>query len=60
MYLTVWFGAACPGMEWEGGWLGTAIRGLNTALAGWPVWAWVAMLLVYCYIASVLPERLAL
>lgn len=60
MYLTVWFGAACPGMEWQGGWLGTAIRGLNTALASWPVWAWIAVLLVYCYIASVLPVWLLL
>jgi carbon starvation protein len=55
MYLTVWFGAACPGMEWTGGWLGGGIQKLNAALAEWPVWVWVAVLLAYCYAASVLP-----
>ncbi|HEX5106782.1 MAG TPA: carbon starvation protein A [Pirellulaceae bacterium] len=55
MYLTVWFGAACPGMEWTGGWLGSAIQQLNSTLATWPIWAWTGILLIYCYIASVLP-----
>ncbi len=27
----------------------------NTALSQWPLWAWIAVLLVYSYIASVLP-----
>ena len=43
MYLTVYFG--------DVGWLG----GLNDYLAGWPTMHWVAFLLVYSYIASVLP-----
>ncbi len=55
MYLTVWFGAGCPGMEWTGGALGTAIQNLNSAMAAWPVWVWVGVLLIYCYIASVIP-----
>ncbi len=55
MYLTVWFGAACPGLEWTGGALGSAIQNLNQTLAAWPVWVWVAVLLAYCYAASVMP-----
>lgn len=55
MYLTVWFGAACPGLEWTGGWLGGTIQSLNAALAAWPIWVWVAVLLAYCYAASVMP-----
>ncbi len=55
MYLTVWFGAACPGIEWTGGWLGTGIQTLNAHLAAWPVWLWTGILLAYCYIASVIP-----
>lgn len=55
MYLTVWFGAACPGLEWSGGALGRTIQSWNAALAGWPVWVWAAILLAYCYVASVLP-----
>ena len=55
MYLTVWFGAACPGLEWSGGAIGTAIQNLNSTLAAWPVWVWVAVLLAYCYAASVMP-----
>jgi carbon starvation protein len=55
MYLTVWLGAACPGMSWEGGRLGIGIRNLNTVLAAWPLWLWVAILLAYCFAASVLP-----
>lgn len=55
MYLTVWFGAGCPGVAWSGGALGTAIQQLNTTLASWPTWVWVAVLLAYCYMASVMP-----
>lgn len=55
MYLTVWFGAGCPGMAWTGGWLGDGIQALNKQLAAWPVAAWVAVLLAYCYVASVMP-----
>lgn len=55
MYLTVWFGAACPGMAWEGGHLGGGIRALNAAMSEWPLWLWTALLLAYCYAASVLP-----
>jgi len=55
MYLTVWFGAGCPGTNWAGGGLGEAIRSLNGELATWPLWLWTAILLTYCYIASVLP-----
>lgn len=60
MYLTVWFGAACPGLEWTGGQLGAGIQKLNATLAAWPVWVWVAILLGYCYIASVIPVWLLL
>ncbi len=55
MYATVWLGAGCPGLDWAGGWLGEAIRSLNTSVAALPVWGWVAVLLAYCYVASVLP-----
>ncbi|TLD72030.1 carbon starvation protein A [Phragmitibacter flavus] len=55
MYLTVWLGAGCPGMEWTGGTLGAAIQSLNATLAAWPIWVWVAILLAYCYAASVMP-----
>jgi carbon starvation protein len=55
MYLTVWLGAGCPGLAWTGGGLGAAIQALNAVMAGLPVWGWVGVLLVYCYIASVLP-----
>ncbi|MEO8494030.1 MAG: carbon starvation protein A [Planctomycetota bacterium] len=60
MYLTVWFGAGCPGMVWEGGALGSAIRDLNDTLKDWPVWVWAGVLLAYCYFASVLPVWLLL
>ncbi len=43
MYFTVVFG--------NGGALGS----FNSALASWPIWTWVVVLLVYSYIASVLP-----
>ncbi len=43
MYLAVFFG--------DRGFLGE----FNEALAGWPVWIWVLVLLCYSYMASVLP-----
>ncbi len=55
MFSTVWLGAGCPGLEWTGGALGTAIQSFNSTVATWPIWAWVGVLLAYCYIASVLP-----
>ena len=55
MIATVWLGAGCPGLSWNGGMLGTTIQSFNAAVAAWPVWAWVAVLLAYCYVASVLP-----
>ena len=55
MYLTVWLGAGCPGTDWSGGALGDGIRSMNATLATWPLWAWTAILLAYCYVASVLP-----
>jgi carbon starvation protein len=55
MIATVWLGAGCPGLAWTGGPLGAAIQSFNAAVAAWPVWAWVAVLLAYCYVASVLP-----
>lgn len=55
MYLTVWLGAGCPGTTSSGGALGEGVRGLNATLATWPLWLWTAILLAYCYIASVLP-----
>ncbi|MEX0704303.1 MAG: carbon starvation protein A [Planctomycetales bacterium] len=55
MYLTVWFGASCPGTAWEGGLLGDWIRSFNASSSAWPIWVWAAVLLAYCYVASVLP-----
>jgi carbon starvation protein len=55
MYLTVWFGAGCPGTAWEGGALGEAVRSVNGTMKTWPLWVWTAVLLAYCYMASVLP-----
>lgn len=43
MYLTVIYG--------DVGWL----HFINTAMAGWSNWTWVLLLLIYSYIASVLP-----
>ncbi len=43
MYLSVLFGDA------------GALHWFNSTLAAWPVWLWVVVLLVYSYIASVLP-----
>jgi carbon starvation protein len=55
MYLTVWMGAGCPGVEGTGGWLGETIRAINAKLAALPMWVWTAILLAYCYVASVIP-----
>ncbi|MCB1224391.1 MAG: carbon starvation protein A, partial [Verrucomicrobiales bacterium] len=55
MYATVWLGAGCPGIASTGGALGSAIQSINSSLAAWPIWAWVAVLLAYCYAASVMP-----
>src|SRR5690606_933736 len=41
--------------EWTGGYLGSAIQTLNASLATWPIWVWTAILLAYCYVASVIP-----
>lgn len=43
MYLTVIFGNAGP-LAW-----------LNESLAAWPLWKWFFFLLVYSYVASILP-----
>jgi carbon starvation protein len=43
MYLTVIFGNTGP------------LGAFNTALAAWPIWLWVVVLLGYSYVASVLP-----
>ncbi len=55
MYLTVWLGAGCPGTAWAGGGLGDAVRWINAELSQWPLWVWTAVLLAYCYVASVMP-----
>jgi len=55
MYGTVWLGAGCPGIASSGGALGSTIQSINASLAAWPIWAWVAVLLAYCYAASVMP-----
>lgn len=55
MYLTVWLGAGCPGMDGTGGAIGEMIRKVNGVLADWPLWLWSAILLAYCFVASVLP-----
>lgn len=55
MIATVWLGAGCPGLDWTGGWVGNGVRSINETVAAWPVWVWVAVLLSYCYVASVLP-----
>ena len=55
MIATIWLGAGCPGLEWTGGLLGGVIQTFNATAAAWPIWAWVAVLLAYCYVASVLP-----
>ena len=55
MYATVWLGAGCPGLAWEGGHLAAGIQSINAGLSAWPTWLWTAVLLVYCYAASVMP-----
>lgn len=55
MYATVWLGAGCPGVASTGGVIGGTIQSINASLAAWPIWAWVAVLLAYCYAASVMP-----
>jgi carbon starvation protein len=55
MYLTVWFGAGCPGSDWGDGVIATAIQNMNGTMQTWPLWVWTALLLAYCYVASVLP-----
>ena len=55
MYATVWLGAGCPGTTWTGGWFGGLIQEVNYSIAAWPIWLWIAILLTYCYLASVLP-----
>ena len=55
MYATVWLGAGCPGTAWTGGWFGGLIQEVNYSIAAWPIWLWIAILLAYCYLASVLP-----
>lgn len=60
MYLTVWLGAGCPGMAWSGGVVGESIRQMNTTMSTWPMWLWTAVLLAYCFVASVLPVWLLL
>ena len=60
MYATVWLGAGCPGTSWNGGPVGQLIQTINGTVAGWPIWLWVAILLAYCYFASVLPVWLLL
>jgi len=60
MFLTVWFGAGCPGIASTGGGVGALIQSINLSLSEWPIWAWVAVLLAYCYGASVMPVWLLL
>jgi len=55
MLLTVWLSAGCPGLDSDGGAIGTTISGLSVTLASLPLWAWTGLLLTYCYFASVLP-----
>lgn len=55
MYATVWLGAGCPGTAWTGGPVGQVVQTVNGTVSSWPIWLWVAILLAYCYVASVLP-----
>jgi len=65
MYLTVVFGdqhTPVAEMGWLPGWLAggigsveSALHAFNETLAGWSIMTWVVLLLVYSYIASVLP-----
>lgn len=49
MYLTVWLGAG------GGGGVGQWIVGINESLSQWSLGTWTALLLAYCFVASVLP-----
>ena len=49
MYLTVWLGAG------GGGEFGQWVAGLNATLSQWSIGTWTALLLAYCFVASVLP-----
>ena len=49
MYLTVWLGAG------NGAVVGDWVANLNTTLSQWSLGTWTAVLLVYCFMASVLP-----
>ena len=56
MYLTVIFGDTNLSTGWA--WLTpieSALHTFNTTLAAWPAIVWVAVLLIYSYVASVLP-----
>lgn len=57
MYLTVVFGDQNTqvGIAFFDETIGGALHAFNTTLAGWPTIAWVGLLLVYSYVASVLP-----
>ncbi|MCC6679645.1 MAG: carbon starvation protein A [Phycisphaeraceae bacterium] len=65
MYLTVVFGdqnTPVAQLPWLPAWLSSgiasiehALHAFNSTLADWPVIVWVAILLAYCYAASVLP-----
>ena len=65
MYLTVIFGdenTPVAGLGFLPGWLSSAIgtvesalHAINATMAEWPTIAWVALLLIYSYVASVLP-----
>ncbi|MGI9515833.1 MAG: carbon starvation CstA family protein, partial [Pirellulaceae bacterium] len=55
MYATVWLGAGCPGVSGGGGAVGEWVRGVNGTLASWSIGTWTAVLLAYCFVASVLP-----
>ncbi|MDX1564275.1 MAG: carbon starvation protein A [Phycisphaeraceae bacterium] len=54
MYLTVILGNIETGIKVVD-LIGSAIGSFNAALAAWPIIAWVAVLLIYSYVASVLP-----
>lgn len=60
MMATVWLGAGCPGLDGQGGALGQWVRGVNETLKELPLWVWIAVLLAYCHVASVLPVWLLL
>jgi carbon starvation protein len=57
MYLTVVFGDqnTTIGIAFFDETLGGALHAFNTTAAAWPTIVWVAILLIYSYVASVLP-----